>query len=116
MEDGMLLQHTVRNQAKWQPDAIAVVFNEQRLTYRELELQSNQLARLLKRTGCRKGDRIALLLPKSISALVGMLAALKAECIYVPLDTGSPAARLLKILERCEPSCILATDSTKLLL
>jgi amino acid adenylation domain-containing protein len=57
-----------------------------------------------------------MLLPKSIPALVGMLGALKAECIYVPMDTGSPAARLLKIIDACEPRCVLAMNSTKTLL
>ena len=112
----MLLQHTLRNQAERQPDAVAVVFDEQRLTYRELEQRSNQLARLLKEVGCQPGDRVGLLLQKSIPALVGMLGALKAECIYVPMDTGSPAARLRKIIDVCEPSCILAANSTKTLL
>jgi amino acid adenylation domain-containing protein len=112
----MLLQHTVRNRAESQPGAIALVFNDQRVTYHELEERSNQLARLLKAAGCQPGDRVCLLLPKSIPALVGMLGTLKAECIYVPMDTGSPAARLLKIIDACEPRCVLAMASTEHLL
>src|SRR5437588_9354512 len=112
----MLLQDTVREQAGKRPDAVAVVFNGQSVSYRELEESGNRLARLLKAAGCRKGDRIGLLLPKSIPALVGMLGALKAECVYVPLDTASPAARLAKIIEVSEPRCILAAGSATNLL
>jgi amino acid adenylation domain-containing protein len=112
----MLLQDTVGAQAERNPDAVAVVFKNQSVTYRELEEQSNQLARLLKTIGCEKGDRIGLLLPKSIAAIVGMLGALKAGCIYVPLDKASPAARLAKMIDACEPSCILAVNATTKLL
>jgi len=45
-----------------------------------------------------------------------MFAALKADCIYVPLDTGSPTARLVRVLELCESRCILAMHSTAALL
>jgi len=112
----MLLQHTVGRQAERDPEAIAVVFKNQRVTYRELEERSNQLAGLLKMVGCEKGDRIGLLLPKSIPAIIGMLGALKAGCIYVPMDVASPTARLAKIIDSSEPRCILAIDATAKLL
>src|SRR5438874_892045 len=112
----MLLQDTVRNQADIRPEAIAIVSDRQRVTYGELEESGNRLARLLKEAGCRNGDRIGLLLPKSIPALVGMLGTLKADCIYVPMDTASPAARLAKIVEACEPAFILASSASSALL
>ena len=97
-----LLQDRLTLQAERRPEACAVVCNGERITYGDLELASNRLARALKATGCGRGDRVALLLPKSIQALVAMFAALKADCIYVPLDTSSPAARLVRILQACE--------------
>src|SRR4029077_16470067 len=112
----MLLQDTVGAQAERNPEAVAVVFKNETVTYRQLEEQSNQLARLLKTVGCEKGDRVGLLLPKSIAAIVGMLGALKAGGIYVPMDRASPAARLAKIIDSCEPSCILAIDAAAKLL
>jgi amino acid adenylation domain-containing protein len=99
-------------QAERRPDACALVFNGQRATYGELELASNRLARALIAAGCRRGDRVALLLPKSIHAVIGIFAALKADCIYVPLDTASPTARLARILQVCESRCVLANGST----
>jgi amino acid adenylation domain-containing protein len=108
----MLLQHTVRDQAERRPTGVASVFDGQAMTYQELEESGNRLARLLKAAGCDKGDRVALLLPKSNRALAGMLGTLKAGCIYVPMDTASPAARLARIIRVAEPKCILAAEST----
>src|SRR5437870_7183109 len=111
-----LLQDSVRDQGERQPESVAVVFNQQTITYRELEESGNRLARLLRASGCEKGDRVGLLLPKSIPAIVGMLGAVKAGCVYVPMDTASPAARLAKIIDASEPKCILAISSTTNLL
>src|SRR5580704_634655 len=103
-----LLQHWVTQQAEERPDAAAVVMGPERLTYGQLEKVSNQLARLLIRAGCRKGDRVCFLMPKSCGAIVSMLGILKAGCIHVPLDPASPALRMQKILESCENRWLLA--------
>ena len=110
------LQDWLTSQAERRPDACAVVFQDQRITYGALEAASNQLARALQRAGCTRGDRVALLVPKSPQALIAMFAALKADCMYVPLDTASPAARLTRILQVCENRCILAVQSSAALL
>ncbi|PYO26842.1 MAG: hypothetical protein DMD86_19050 [Candidatus Rokuibacteriota bacterium] len=102
-----LLQEWVTIQAERQPGA-AVVGNDERLTYARLEEQSNQLARLLRDAGCKKGDRVCLLMPKSPTAIVSLLGIYKADCLYVPLDPAGPAARLAKIVESCESRWILA--------
>jgi len=107
-----LLQHWLSSQAEHRPEACAVVSGKQCATYGQLEEASNRLARALRAAGCTRGDRVALLLPKSIQSLIGMFAALKADCIYVPLDTASPPARLVRILQVCESRCVLAVQST----
>jgi amino acid adenylation domain-containing protein len=112
----MRIHDTVREQAERRPESVAIVSNRQRLTYGELDDTAGRLARLLHGTGCRQGDRVGLLLPKSIPALTGMLASLKAGCVYVPMDTASPAARLAKIIEASDPNCILAIAGTAALL
>ena len=103
-----LLQHGVTAQAEARPDAVALVFKDTRLTYGALEEASNQLAHLLKDAGCRRGDRIGLLMPKMPTAIVAMLGALKADAIYVPMDPASPAARQARVLEVSDCRCILA--------
>jgi amino acid adenylation domain-containing protein len=111
-----LLQHWVTEQAERRPDAVALVMNEERITYGQLEESSNRLARLLKAAGCRKEDRVCFLIPKSPAAYISMLGILKADCIHVPLDTSSPAPRLTRIVESCEPRFILGAGSVANLL
>jgi amino acid adenylation domain-containing protein len=106
------LHDQLARQAEMRPEACAIVFQGRQTTYGELDGAANRLARALRAAGCRRGDRIALLLPKSPEALIGMFGALKADCVYVPLDTSSPAARLAKILKSCESRCVLACNST----
>lgn len=103
-----LLQEWVTQQAETSPDAIALAYNQEGVTYRELDEASNRLARLLKASGCVRGDRICFLIPKSPTAILAILGILKADCIHVPIDTASPAPRILRILQNCEPRLILA--------
>lgn len=103
-----LLQQGVTAQAEARPEACALVFKNAGLTYGALEETSNRLARLLADAGCRRGDRVGLLMPKMPAAIVGMLGALKADAIYVPMDPASPAARQARVLEVSDCRFILA--------
>lgn len=103
-----LLQDWVTAQAERRPDAVAVVLNDQRLTYEQLDAQSNQLARILREGGCGSGDRVCLLATKSPAAIVAILGIYKADAVYVPVDPVGPAARVQKIIKSCEPRWILA--------
>src|SRR5688572_29994010 len=102
------LQDWVTEQAERRPESPAVVAGESRLTYAELDTLSTQLARLLTESGCMRFDRVALLMPTSPAAIIGLLGIYKAGCIYVPLDPASPASRLKKILDSCENRWLLA--------
>jgi amino acid adenylation domain-containing protein len=104
----LLLQQWVSEQAARAPDAVAVVCGAERLTYGQLEEQSNRLARLFRAQGCQRGDRICLLIPKSLAAIVAIHATLKADAVYVPLDTSSPVPRLLRIIEAADTPWIVA--------
>ena len=107
-----LLQDALRKQAENQPDAIALVMRDERMTYGQLEACTNRLARLLLDAGCQRGDRICFAIPKSPAAIVAILGILKADCLHVPIDAASPASRVAKILAACEPRYILAAGST----
>jgi amino acid adenylation domain-containing protein len=104
----MLLQQGVTARAQARPEATALVFKNSRLGYGELEEASNRLAHLLREAGCRRGDRVGLLMPKMPTAIVAMLGALKADAIYVPLDPASPAARQARVLRVSDCRFILA--------
>jgi len=103
-----LLQQGVTAQAQAHPEAFALVFKGTRLTYGALEEEANKLAHLLKDAGCRRGDRVGLLMPKMPTAIVAMLGALKADAIYVPMDPASPAARQARVLEVSDCRFVLA--------
>jgi amino acid adenylation domain-containing protein len=103
-----LLQQLVTKQVERYSDQTAIVYQKQRVTYAELEETSNRLGHLLKEAGCRKGDRICFLIPKTPAAIITILGILKADCVYVPLDTSSPVPRLEKIVDACKPRCIIA--------
>jgi amino acid adenylation domain-containing protein len=107
-----LLQDYLSGSAERRPEATALVLGDERLTYEELETESNRLARLLTELGCRKGDRVCLFLPKSPAAIVAIHASLKVGCPYVPIDLASPAPRAEKIVRAAEPRLVLAAGDT----
>jgi len=106
-----LLQHAITARAQAHPESTAVVSGGERSTYGALEDASNRLGRLLFDAGCRRGDRVALLMPKTPLALVSMLGVLKADAMYVPFDPASPPARLARMLAASDCRCILAAGS-----
>lgn len=107
-----LIQDWVTRQAQKNADRPAVFFKSERLTYGDLERRSNQLAELLRESGCRAGDRVAFCVPKSPAAIISMLATLKADCVYVPVDSECPPARVNKVLSACQPKWLLAGSKT----
>ena len=111
-----LLQDYVTRHAEARPDAVALVMGDERLTYGEVEAAANRLARLLRESDCRRGDRICLFVPKCPAAVVAELAVLKADCVYVPIDIASPAPRVEMIVESSDPAMILATEQAAKLL
>ncbi|PYM84736.1 MAG: D-alanine--poly(phosphoribitol) ligase [Candidatus Rokuibacteriota bacterium] len=106
-----LLQQSATEQAERRPEAPALVMSGEQLTYAQLEAYTNRIARALRAAGCQRGDRVVLLMPKSIAAIAAILGVLKADGIYVPVDTSSPAPRLGRVIALSEPRCILATSA-----
>ncbi|MCP4702546.1 MAG: amino acid adenylation domain-containing protein, partial [Gammaproteobacteria bacterium] len=103
------------------PDNIALVFEEQQLSYRELNLQSNQLAHyLLKlKNSANNGSLItdncliAIAAERSFEMVIGLLAILKAGGAYVPIDPGYPAARIQYMLEDSAAPLLLTQSHLK---
>jgi amino acid adenylation domain-containing protein len=93
------------------PDAVAVVYDDQQLSYAELDQRSNQLAQHLCRFGLGLEDRVALCLPRSLEMVVGMLGILKVGAAYVPLDPQYPSERLSFMLEDAGVSALLTAAS-----
>jgi amino acid adenylation domain-containing protein len=105
-----LVQDYIRRQADLRPDAVAVALDDEQLTYGALDGMTSRLASLLREAGCREGDRVGVLIEKSPAAVVGMIAALKARCAYVPMDVASPSPRLARILASADPRVVLISE------
>ncbi|PSB55138.1 non-ribosomal peptide synthetase, partial [Chamaesiphon polymorphus] len=80
------------------PDAVAVVFNRQELTYRQLNERANQLAHYLQTLGVKPEVLVGICVDRSLEMIVGLLGILKAGGAYVPLDPSYPAERLSYIM------------------
>jgi amino acid adenylation domain-containing protein len=92
-------------------DAVALVFQSQQLTYRELNDRANRLANYLLAIGVKSGDLVGIALDRSIETIVSILAILKAGGAYLPLDLSYPVARLAFMLENAHVS-VLVTKKT----
>jgi amino acid adenylation domain-containing protein len=103
-------------QAQRTPDAIAVEMEGRRLTYRELNHRSNQLARHLRKLGVGPDVLVGLCLERSLEMVVGLLGILKSGGGYVPLDPAFPKHRLELMLEDARPPVVVTQSSLQDLL
>ncbi|HZI13366.1 MAG TPA: amino acid adenylation domain-containing protein, partial [Myxococcus sp.] len=93
------------------PDALAVRFEQQDLSYARLDARSNQLAHHLRSLGVRPEVPVALCLERSPELVIAMLAVLKAGGAYVPLDPALPVQRLGFMLRDCGAPVLISTDA-----
>ncbi|MGW7050047.1 amino acid adenylation domain-containing protein, partial [Streptomyces avermitilis] len=96
------------------PDAVAVTFQGQELSYRELNERANRLARHLIHHGAGPEQLVALALPRSLDLIVALLAVLKSGAGYVPVDPDYPADRIAYMLQDAHPVLILTDTTTHL--
>ncbi|MFE2067200.1 non-ribosomal peptide synthase/polyketide synthase [Streptomyces sp. NPDC059467] len=97
-------------QVRATPDGVAVVAGATELTYRELDLRSNRLARALIRQGVRPETPVAVLLDRSADLVVALLAIIKAGGAYAPLDSRFPQSRIDLILQEAGAALVLTED------
>ncbi len=92
------------------PENIALVYENQELTYQELNNKANQLARLLNTKGTNKDQIVSIMMERSIEMVIGVLAVLKAGGAYLPIDAGYPNARIEYILEDSNTKILLTQE------
>ena len=97
------------------PQAIAVVFEQEELSYAELNRRANQLAHYLRQLGVRPDSRVAICVERSLEMVVALLAVLKAGGAYVPLDPAYPVDRLHFMIQDSEPVVLLTQQHLKAL-
>ena len=97
-------------QVKRTPDAIAMIFEDEQLTYAELNTRANRVAHRLIGLGVGPEVRVGICVDRSIEMVVGLFAILKAGGAYVPLDPGYPQERLSFMLEDADVSVLLTQE------
>ncbi|MBE9058098.1 non-ribosomal peptide synthetase [Sphaerospermopsis sp. LEGE 08334] len=108
---GKCLHQLFEEQAELTPDAVAVVFDNQQLTYQQLNTQANQLAHYLQSLGVGSEVLVGIYLERSLSMTVALLAVLKAGGGYVPLDVDYPQQRLTYISQDSQISVLITQES-----
>ncbi|MEU0086947.1 AMP-binding protein [Streptomyces sp. NPDC006274] len=105
--------HTlVEQHARRSPGTLAVVRGAERITYGELNTRANRLAHHLTARGLRRGDVVALSLPRSAEWIEALLAVHKAGGVVLPIDPAAPAARLESVFAKVPPRLVITTAAT----
>ncbi len=100
-------------QVETTPNAVAIVFEDQQLTYSELNSKANQLAHHLQTLDVEPDVLVGICIERSLSMVIGLLGILKAGGAYLPLDPAYPEARLAFMLEDAQISVLLTQESLK---
>ncbi len=95
------------------PNAVAVVFQDQALTYGQLNQKANQLANYLKSCGVDQDHLVGICLKRSLEMAIALLGILKAGAAYVPLDTDYPVDRLEFMMQDSQIQVLLTSESLK---
>ncbi|HEX2093625.1 MAG TPA: amino acid adenylation domain-containing protein, partial [Longimicrobiaceae bacterium] len=102
-----------QRQVERTPEAVAVVFEGEQVTYAELNASANRLAHYLRQRGVGPDLRVALCLERSPELVVALLATLKAGGAYVPLDPSFPQERLKYMLQDSGPLVLLTQEDLR---
>ncbi|AFJ55476.1 non-ribosomal peptide synthetase PvdD [Pseudomonas fluorescens A506] len=108
-----LVHELVGDRARETPDAVAVKFDAQTLTYGELDRQANRLAHALIARGVGPEVRVAIAMPRSAEIMVAFLAVMKAGGVYVPLDIEYPRDRLLYMMQDSRSKMLLTHSAVQ---
>jgi amino acid adenylation domain-containing protein len=109
----LLVHQLFEQQATLRPDAPALLFKDQALTFSEINSRANQLARHLLSYGLEPEARVGVMLPRTPDALVALLAIFKAGGCYLPLDPEYPPERLAFMLEDAAVSLLITEESLR---
>ncbi|MCK4259937.1 MAG: amino acid adenylation domain-containing protein, partial [Halanaerobiales bacterium] len=105
--DYISLQQLFEEQMEKTPNQIALIFGEEKLTYREFNKKANQLAHLLRAKGVGPDHIVGIMVDRSLEMLIGIMAILKAGGAYLPLDPEYPEARIEYILTDSNTTLLL---------
>ncbi|URZ03767.1 non-ribosomal peptide synthetase [Clostridium felsineum] len=101
------IQELFEEQVEKKQDDIAVIFNDKRLTYKELNDKSNSLARVLRKKGVKAETIVGIMADKSLEMIIGIVAILKAGGAYLPIDPNYPEDRIKYMIQDSKLEMIL---------
>ncbi len=104
------IQELFEEQVEKTPDNIAVVFEDKKLTYKELNEKANSLARLLRSKGVQPDTIIGIMVERSLEMIIGIMGILKAGGAYLPIDSNYPKKRIEYVLNDSESKILLSTE------
>ncbi len=107
--DGGLVAQ-MEQQAKDNPDQVALVYKDEEMTFGVFNARVNQLARVLRAKGVGRDKFVCLCLDRSFELVIALWATLKAGGAYVPLNTQDPVGRIAEIVEDCQPKVVLTQE------
>lgn len=110
---GICLHQLFENQVRRTPDAVALIFGEESLTYAQLDARANVLAHHLQRLGVGPDALVAICLDRSFEMLIGILGILKAGGAYVPIDPSYPQDRIAFMLSDAGAGVVITQDSMR---
>jgi amino acid adenylation domain-containing protein len=105
-----LLHHILAESAALYPDKEAIVFQNEKITYAELERESSKLAHGFAGLTVKRGERVGIYMNRGITSIVAAFGVLKAGATYVPIDPLCPPGRLSYILNKCEIKYLLTSQ------
>lgn len=104
----MQLEQFLEQTAARMPDKVALICDNRRVTYREIETEANRIAHGLIEKGVQRGDRVVLFLDNSVEAAIGVWAVLKAGAVFVMANPTTKPDKLTYLLNNSRASCIIA--------
>lgn len=106
-----LVNHFVENSAQRFPDKVALIHQDKRLTYAEIDTMSNRLAYALIESGVKRGDRVAVFMDNSVEAVLSIFAALKAGAAFIVINHTTKAEKLEYILNNSRAKMMITQGS-----
>ena len=111
--DSLLLHEMFERNAEENPDAVAVICNDRQVTYKELNEKTNTLACAIKNAGSSPEEPVGILVNRDIEMVMAVVAASKANCMYIPFESTHPNSRIVKEIDDLHISKIITTSDQK---
>lgn len=112
-DKNIAIHQLIEKQALRTPNEIALVFENEKITYKEMDDKTNQLARYLRKKGINRDDIIGVMVPRSLEMLIGIIGILKSGACYMPIDITYPKERIQYMLENSNAKYILTKDDVQ---